>query len=91
MAKFQCLRTLVAELNSLENHLFLANVTMPAAELDERLEVMTVPQVHWLSDQIGSAFSHYFSSYAIEWGCQPVAFMTAAMVAPCFRWSIANT
>jgi len=27
---------------------------------------MTVPQVHWLSDQIGSAFSHYFSSYAIE-------------------------
>src|ERR1700724_1402938 len=26
-----------------------------------------------------------------EWGCQPVAFMTAAMVAPCFRWSIAST
>jgi hypothetical protein len=28
MAKFQCLRTLVAELSSLENRLFLANVTM---------------------------------------------------------------
>ena len=27
---------------------------------------MTVPRVHWLSDRIGSAFSHYFSSYAIE-------------------------
>ena len=26
-----------------------------------------------------------------EWGCQPVAFMTAAMVAPGFRWSIAST
>ena len=30
MAKFQCLRTLVAELSSLENRLFLANVTMPS-------------------------------------------------------------
>jgi hypothetical protein len=26
-----------------------------------------------------------------EWGCQPVVFMTAAMVVPCFRWSIART
>jgi hypothetical protein len=34
MAKFQCLRTLVAELNSLENRLFLANVTMPNIKLD---------------------------------------------------------
>jgi 8-oxo-dGTP pyrophosphatase MutT (NUDIX family) len=51
-------------------HTFLGldveKVAEPAAELDERLEVMTVPQVHWLSDRIGSAFSHYFSSYAIE-------------------------
>ena len=28
-AKFQYLRTLVVELNRLENRLFLANVTMP--------------------------------------------------------------
>jgi ADP-ribose pyrophosphatase len=41
-------------------------VAEPAAELDEGLEVMTVPQAHWLSDRIDSAFSHYFSSYAIE-------------------------
>jgi 8-oxo-dGTP pyrophosphatase MutT (NUDIX family) len=51
-------------------HTFLGldveKVAEPAAELDERLEVMTVPQAHWLSDRIGSAFSHYFSSYAIE-------------------------
>jgi hypothetical protein len=26
-----------------------------------------------------------------EWGCPPVACMTAAMVMPCFRWSIART
>ena len=26
-----------------------------------------------------------------EWGCQPVACMMVAMVAPCFRWSIAST
>jgi hypothetical protein len=38
-------------------------VAEPAAELDERLEVMTVPQAHWLSDRIDCA---YFSSYAIE-------------------------
>jgi ADP-ribose pyrophosphatase len=51
-------------------HTFLGldveKVAEPAAELDERLEVMTVPQAHWLSDRIDSAFSHYFSSYAIE-------------------------
>ena len=51
-------------------HTFLGldveKVAKPAAELDERLEVMTVPQAHWLSDRIDSAFSHYFSSYAIE-------------------------
>jgi hypothetical protein len=29
MAKIKCLRTLVVELNRLENRLFLANVTMP--------------------------------------------------------------
>ena len=29
MSKCQCLRTLVAELNPLENRQFLANVTMP--------------------------------------------------------------
>ena len=51
-------------------HTFLGldveKVAEPAAELDERLEVMTVHQTHWLSDRIDSAFSHYFSSYAIE-------------------------
>ena len=51
-------------------HTFLGldveKVAEPAAELDERLEVMTVPQAHWLSDRIDSSFSHYFSSYAIE-------------------------
>jgi 8-oxo-dGTP pyrophosphatase MutT (NUDIX family) len=51
-------------------HTFLGldveKVAEPAAELDERLEVMTVPQAHWHSDRIDSAFSHYFSSYAIE-------------------------
>jgi 8-oxo-dGTP pyrophosphatase MutT (NUDIX family) len=51
-------------------HTFLGvdveKVAEPAAEPDERLEVMTVPQAHWLSDRIDSAFSHYFSSYAIE-------------------------
>src|ERR1700719_978708 len=26
-----------------------------------------------------------------EWGCQPVAFMIVAMVAPCRRWSISIT
>jgi ADP-ribose pyrophosphatase len=50
-------------------HTFLGvdveKVAEPAAELDG-LEVMTVPQAHWLSDRIDSAFSHYFSSYAIE-------------------------
>jgi hypothetical protein len=33
MSKFQCLRTLVAELNPLENLLFLAGVTRPAPSL----------------------------------------------------------
>jgi 8-oxo-dGTP pyrophosphatase MutT (NUDIX family) len=51
-------------------HTFLGldveKVAEPVAELNERIEVMTVPHVHWLSDRIGSAFSHYFSSYAIE-------------------------
>jgi len=51
-------------------HTFLGvdveKVAEPAAEVDERLEVMTVPQARWLSDRIGGAFSHYFSSYAIE-------------------------
>jgi hypothetical protein len=46
-------------------HTFLGldveKVAEPAAELDERLEVMTVPQAHWHSDRID-----YFSSYAIE-------------------------
>jgi ADP-ribose pyrophosphatase len=51
-------------------HTFLGldveKVAEPAAEQDERLEVITVPQAHWHSDRIDSAFSHYFSSYAIE-------------------------
>ena len=33
MSIFQCLRALVAEPNWLENHLFLANVTMPFMQL----------------------------------------------------------
>jgi hypothetical protein len=33
-------------------------VAEPAAELDERLEFITVPQAHWLSDRIDCAFSH---------------------------------
>ena len=40
-------------------------MALAESELDERLEVMTVPQAHWLSDRIHCAFGHYFSSYAI--------------------------
>jgi 8-oxo-dGTP pyrophosphatase MutT (NUDIX family) len=51
-------------------HTFLGvnveKVAEPAAQVDERLEVLTVPQARWLSDRIDGAFSHYFSSYAIE-------------------------
>jgi hypothetical protein len=41
------------------------------APIEERetlksLAVTAINQVHWLSDRIGSAFGHYFSSYAIE-------------------------
>jgi hypothetical protein len=36
--KFQCFRSLVAKPNPLENHLFLANVTMSAAVPDLRCE-----------------------------------------------------
>ena len=46
--------------------IYVEKIAEPAAELDEHLEVMAVPQAHWLSDRLASAFSHYFSSYAIE-------------------------
>ena len=45
MSEFQCLSTLVAELNRLENRLFLANVTMPFVNMP-RARVKPAPQLN---------------------------------------------